>query len=157
MNARRLGRVLVSAAIAGSVALMSPATATAATGCSQADSQAASQKYLDALVDGDAAWAIPLHPFVLRMENGLPTSVSALDLKLQLYLHVQYSVFTSIENVVWTWQPDGRADVINAHYDIPVGLGGLSLASSTVDEDFTLTSDCRIKRIDATFTIDPPA
>jgi hypothetical protein len=152
----RLGRLIAAAAIAGSHVL-SPITAQAATGCSQADSQAASQKYLDALVDRNAAWSIPLDPFVIRYENGLPTSVSAFDLKLQLYLHIQYSVFTSIENVVWTWQPDGRANVINATYDIPVGVGGLPLGSSTVVEDFTLTADCTIKRIDATFTIEPPA
>ena len=156
MNAR-LGRLIAAAAIAGSLALTSPATANAATGCSQADSQAAAQKYLDALVDRNAAWSIPLDPFVLRIENGLPTSISAFDLKLQLYLHIQYSVFTSIENLVWTWQPDGRANVINALYDIPVGIGGLPLAGSSVDEDLTLTADCTIKRIDATFTIEPPA
>jgi len=66
-------------------------------------------------------------------------------------------VFTAINNVVWTWNPDGRADVIKAVYDIPVGLGDLSLASSTVDEDFTLTSACKIKRIVAKFTVEPPA
>ena len=154
----RVARHLVGlTAIASSLVLASPVTADAATGCSQADSQAASQKYLDALIDRDAAWSIPLDPFVLRVENGLPTAVSALDLKLDLYLHIQYSVFTSIENLVWTWQPDGRENVINALYDIPVGLGGLPLAGSTVDEDFTLTADCKIKRIDATFTIEPPA
>jgi hypothetical protein len=156
MNAR-LGRLIGVAAIAGSLVLASPASADAATSRSQADSQAASQKYLNALIDRNAAWSIPLDPFVLRVENGLPTAVSAFDLKLDLYLHVQYSVFTSIENLVWTWQPDGRADVINALYDIPVGIGGLPLAGSTVDEDFTLTADCTIKRIDATFTIEPPA
>ncbi|VXC28788.1 hypothetical protein [Aeromicrobium sp. 9AM] len=152
----RIGRLLAAVTVAATL-IASPATAHAATGCSQPSSQAAAQKYLDALVDRNAAWSIPLDPFVLRIENGLPTSVSALDLKLQLHLHVQYSVFTSIENVVWTWQPDGRQDVINAHYDIPVGLGGVSLASSTVDEDFTLTAACTIKRIDATFTIEPAA
>jgi hypothetical protein len=156
MNAR-LGRLVAAAAIAGSLVVASPASAHAATGCSQAGSQAASQKYLDALVDRNAAWSIPLDPFVIRYENGLPTSVSAFDLKLQLYLHIQYSVFTSIENVVWTWQPDGRANVIRAVYDIPVGVGDLPLGSSTVDEYFTLTGDCTIKRINATFTIEPPA
>lgn len=153
----RIGRLVAVATIAGALVLMSPRGADAAVGCSQADSQAAAQKYLDALVDPNAAWSIPLDPFVLRIENGIPTSVSAADLKLQLYLHVQYSVFESLENVVWTWQPDGRANVINATYDIPVGVGGVPLASSTVVEDFTLTADCRIKRIDATFTIEPPA
>lgn len=156
MNAR-LGRLIAAATIAGALVVTSPTAANAAAGCSQADSQAASQKYLDALVDRNAAWAIPLDPFVIRYENGLPTSVSAFDLKLQLYLHIQYSVFTSIENVVWTWQPDGRENVINATYDIPVGVAGVPLGSSTVVEDFTLTADCRIKRIDATFTIEPPA
>ena len=151
------GRLVALAAIAGSLVVTAPVAAQAATSCSQANSQVASQKYLDALVDRNAAWSIPLDPFVLRIENGLPTAVSALDLKLDLYLHVQYSVFQSIENVTWTWQPGGRANVINATYDIPVGLPGLSLASSTVDEDFTLTADCKIKRIDATFTIEPPA
>lgn len=131
-------------------------SAQASSGCLQVGSQAASQKYLDALVDRNAAWSIPLDPLVLRVENGLPTAISELDLKLDLYLHVQYSVFQSIENVVWTWQPGGRANVINATYDIPVGLQGVPMASSTVDEDFTLTADCKIKRIDATFTIDPP-
>ena len=155
MNAR-LGRLLAAAVVATTL-VAAPVSARAATGCSQAGSQAAAQKYLDALVDRNAAWSIPLDPFVLRVENGLPTSVSALDLKLQLFLHVQYSVFTSIENVVWTWQPDGRAGVINAHYDIPVGLAGVPLAGSTVDEDFTLTPACAIKRIDATFTIEPAA
>ena len=149
----RIGVAL--AAIAGSLVLASPAEA--ATGCSQADSQAASQKYLDALTDRNAAWSIPLTPIVIRTENGVPTAFTAADLKLQLYLHIQYSVFESIENVVWTWQPDGRANVIKAVYDIPVGVGGQPLASSTVDEDFTLTADCRIKRIDATFTVEPPA
>ena len=94
---------------------------------------------------------------MLRTENGLPTGFTAFDLKLQLYLHIQYSVFTSIENVVWTWQPDGRTNVIKAVYDIPVGLGDLPLAGSTVDEDFTLTAGCKIKRIDARFTVEPPA
>lgn len=153
----RAGRLVAIAVIASALVLTSPKAADAATGCSQADSQAASQKYLDALLDGNAAWSIPLDPFVLRIENGLPTAVSELDLKLDLYLHVQYSVFTAIENVVWTWQPDGRANVINATYDIPVGVGGVPLASSTVVEDFILTADCKIKRIDATFTIEPPA
>ena len=157
MNARIVRHLVGLTAIVSSLVILSPTTAEAATGCSQADSQAASQKYLDALVDRNAAWAIPLDPFVLRVENGLPTAVSALDLKLDLYLHVQYSVFQSIENVVWTWQPDGRENVIKAVYDIPVGVGDLPLASSTVDEDFTLTPDCKIKRIDATFTIEPPA
>ena len=152
----RIGRLIAIAAIAGALVL-SPVTADAATGCSQAGSQAASQKYLDALVDRNAAWSIPLDPFVLRIENGLPTAVSAFDLKLDLYLHVQYSVFTSIENVVWTWQPDGRENVINATYDIPVGVSDVPLGSSTVVEDFTLTADCKIKRIDATFTIEPAA
>ena len=152
----------IRSAVAASVAIvaslvLSPTVAHATSGCSEGDSRAASQKYLDALIDRNAAWSIPLHPFVLRIENGIPTSVSAADLRLQLYLHLQYSVFTAINNVVWTWQPDGRENVINAVYDIPVELGGLPLASSTVDEDFTLTADCRIKRIDATFTIDPPA
>ena len=145
------------AAIVAGLVFTTPAAAQAATGCSQADSQAASQKYLDALVDRNAAWSIPLAPIVVRTENGLPTAFTAADLKLQLYLHVQYSVFTSIENVVWTWQPGGRASVIKAVYDIPVGLGDLPLAGSTVDEDFTLTADCKIKKIDATFTIEPPA
>lgn len=154
MRARILA--VVAAAAVGLV-LTAPVAAEAATGCSQADSQAASQKYLDALVDRNAAWSVPLAPIVLRTENGLPTSFTAFDLKLQLYLHIQYSVFTSIENVVWTWQPGGRANVIKAVYDIPVGLGDLPLAGSTVDEDFTLTADCKIKRIDATFTIEPPA
>ena len=147
----------VIAAAAVSLVLSAPVAAEAATGCSQADSQAASQKYLDALVDRNAAWSIPFAPIVLRTENGLPTGFTAFDLKLQLYLHIQYSVFTSIENLVWTWQPDGRANVIKAVYDIPVGLGDLPLAGSTVDEDFTLTADCKIKKIDATFTIEPPA
>ena len=155
MNAR-LGRLIAIATIAGGLVL-TPVTADAATGCSQAGSQAASQKYLDALVERDAAWSIPLDPFVLRIENGLPTAVSALDLKLDLYLHVQYSVFTSIENVVWTWRPDGRENVINATYDIPVGVADVPLGSSTVVEDFTLNADCTIKRIDATFTIEPAA
>ena len=151
-------RILVAlGAVVSSLVLTTPVAALAATGCSEADSRAASQKYLDALVDRNAAWSIPLDPFVLRVENGVPTAVSALDLKLDLYLHVQYSVFTSIENVVWTWQPGGRANVIKAVYDIPVGLGGVSLASSTVDEDFTLTAACTIKKIDATFTIEPAA
>lgn len=150
-------RLILVAAIAGSLVLTTPVAAQAATGCSQADSQAASQKYLDALIDRNAAWSIPLDPFVVRIENGVPTSVTAADLRLQLYLHVQYSVFESIENVVWTWQPDGRANVINATYDIPVELADQPLGSSTVDEDFTLTADCKIKRIDATFTIEPPA
>jgi hypothetical protein len=150
-------RLAALALVAGSLVLTTPVTAQATTGCSQADSQAASQKYLDALVDRNAAWSVPFAPFVLRTENGLPTGFSSFDLKLQLYLHIQYSVFTSIENVVWTWQPDGRANVINAVYDIPVGLGDLPLAGSTVDEDFTLTSDCKIKKIDATFTIEPSA
>jgi len=149
-------RVLAAAALASSILLAAPAAAQAADGCSQADSQAASQKYLDALVDRNAAWSIPLDPFVLRIENGLPTALTAADLKLDLYLHVQYSVFTAINNVVWTWNPDGRANVINVVYDIPVGLGDLSLARSTVDEDFTLTAACKIKRIDATFTVEPP-
>ena len=144
-------------AIAGTLIVAAPTTAQAATGCSQANSQAAAQKYLDALVDRNAAWSIPLDPFVLRIEDGLPTAVSALDLKLDLYLHVQYSVFQSIENVVWTWQPGGRVDVINATYSIPVGLPGLPLATSPVTEDFTLTADCKIKKIVATFTIKPPA
>ena len=154
MRARILA-VVATAAV--SLVLSAPVAAEAATGCSQADSQAASQKYLDALVDRNAAWSIPFAPFVLRTENGLPTGFTAFDLKLQLYLHVQYSVFTSIENLVWTWQPDGRANVIKAVYDIPVGLGDLPLAGSTVDEDFTLTADCKIKKIDATFTVEPPA
>ena len=153
----RLGRLLAAASIAATLAVVSPATAQAATGCSPAGSQAAAQKYLDALVDRNAAWSIPLDPFVLRVENGLPMAVSAFDLKLDLYLHVQYSVFTSIENVVWTWQPDGRENVINATYDIPVGVADVPLGSSTVVEDFTLTADCKIKRIDATFTIEPAA
>ena len=155
MNAR-LARLIAIATIAAGVVL-SPVTANATTGCSQAGSQAASQKYLDALVDRNAAWSIPLDPFVLRIENGLPTAVSALDLKLDLYLHVQYSVFTSIENVVWMWRPDGRENVINATYDIPVGVADVPLGSSTVVEDFTLNADCTIKRIDATFTIEPAA
>ena len=149
--------VAVVAAVAVSLVLSVPVAAEASTGCSQADSQAASQKYIDALVDRNAAWSIPFAPIVLRTENGLPTGFTAFDLKLQLYLHIQYSVFTSIENLVWTWQPDGRANVIKAVYDIPVGLGDLPLAGSTVDEDFTLTADCKIKRIDATFIIEPPA
>jgi hypothetical protein len=148
--------VAAMVAIVGSSAVF-PVAAHAASGCSETDSRAASQKYLDALIDRDAAWSIPLDPFVLRLENGVPTSVSAADLRLQLYLHIQYSVFTSINNVVWTWQPDGRENVIKAVYDIPVELGDLPLASSTVDEDFTLTANCKIKRIDAIFTIEPPA
>jgi hypothetical protein len=151
-------RVLIGlAAIVGSLVLTTPVSAQAASGCSQADSQAASQKYLDALTDRNAAWSVPFAPIVLRTENGVPTGFTAIDLKTQLYLHVQYSVFTSIENVVWTWQPDGRPNVINATYDIPVGLGNVPLGGSTVDEDFTLTADCKIKRIDATFTIEPAA
>jgi hypothetical protein len=149
-------RLVALVVIAGSLVLSAPVAAQATAGCSEAGSQAASQKYLDALIDRNAAWSIPLDPFVLRMENGVPTSVTAADLRLQLYLHVQYSVFESIENVVWTWQPDGRANVINATYDIPVELAGQPLGTSNVDEDFTLTADCKIKRIDATFTIPPP-
>lgn len=151
---RRLAALI---ALVCGLVVAAPIAAQAASGCSQANSQAASQKYLDALADRNAAWSIPLDPFVLRIENGLPTALTAADLKLDLYLHVQYSVFTAINNVVWTWEPDGRPNVIKAVYDIPVGLGDLSLASSTVDEDFTLTATCKIKRIDATFTIEPPA
>jgi hypothetical protein len=151
-------RLLVAiAATVGALVLLSPMTAQGATGCSESDSRAAAQKYLDALVDRNAAWSVPFAPFVLRTENGVPTGFTAIDLKTQLYLHVQYSVFTSIENLVWTWQPDGRANVIKAVYDIPVAIGDVPLAGSTVDEDFTLTDGCKIKRIDATFTIEPPA
>lgn len=157
MNARIARHLVGLTAIVSSLVVAAPAAARADTGCSQANSQAASQKYLDALVDRNAAWSIPLDPFVLRIEDGLPTAVSALDLKLDLFLHVQYSVFQSIENVVWTWQPGGRANVINATYDIPVGLPGIPLATSPVTEDFTLTAACKIKRIDATFTIKPRA
>ena len=154
----KLSRLLTAlAAIAISILFTTPAAAQAETGCSRNDSQAAAQKYLDALIDRNAAWSIPLHPFVLRTENGVPTSATAADLRLQLYLHVQYSVFESIENVVWTWQPDGRQDVIKAVYDIPVEVANQPMGTSSVDEDFTLTADCKIKRIDATFTIPPPA
>jgi hypothetical protein len=156
MNSRIARHLVGLIAVVSAFVLFSPVAANAA-GCSQADSQAASQKYLDALVDRNAAWSIPLDPFVIRYENGLPTSVSAADLKLQLFLHIQYSVYTSIENLVWTWQPGGRADVINATYHLPVEVAGVPLAGSTVVEDFTLTADCKIKRIDATFTIEPPA
>ena len=97
---RRLATLVL---IAGALVLSAPAVAQATTGCSQTSSQASAQKYLDALIDRNAAWSIPLDPFVLRIENGVPTSVTAADLRLQLYLHVQYSVFESIENVVWTW------------------------------------------------------
>ena len=155
MNLSR--RLIALAVITISLVLTTPVAAQAETGCSKANSQAAAQKYLDALIDRNAAWSIPLHPFVLRTENGVPTAVTAADLRLQLYLHVQYSVFESIENVVWTWQPDGREDVIKAVYDIPVELAEQPLGTSTVDEDFTLTADCKIRRIDATFTIPPPA
>ena len=120
----RFVRLVGLAAVVSSLALFAPAAASAAEGCSQASSQASSQKYLDALVDRNAAWSIPLDPFVIRYENGLPTSVSAADLRLQLFLHL---------------------------------IAGQPLASSTVVEDFTLRPDCKIKRIDATFTIDPPA
>jgi hypothetical protein len=150
-------RLVALVVIAGSLVLSAPVAAQAATGCSKPDSQAAAQKYLDALIDRNAAWSIPLDPFVRRTENGVLTSVTAADLRLQLYLHVQYSTFESIENVVWTWRPDGRANVINAVYDIPVELADQPLGTSTVDEDFSLTADCKIKRIDATFTIPPPA
>jgi hypothetical protein len=150
-------RLVALVVITGSLVITAPVAAQATSGCSQTDSQASAQKYLDALIDRNAAWSIPLDPFVLRIENGVPTSVTAADLRLQLYLHVQYSVFESIENVVWTWQPDGRANVINAVYDIPVELADQPLGTSSVDEDFTLTPDCKIKRIDATFTIPPPA
>ena len=155
-----MNRLLALAALVSSLLVAAPQAAQAAQaapGCSEADSRAASQKYLDALVDRHAAWSIPLDPFVLRIENGLPTSVSAADLKLQLFLHIQYSVYTSIEDLVWTWQPGGRAQVINATYRLPIVVAGLPLASSTVIEDFTLTAACTIKRIDATFTVDPPA
>ena len=145
------------AAVVGGLVLAAPAPAQSATGCSQADSQAASQKYLDALTDRNAAWSVPFAPIVLRTENGVPTGFTALDLKTQLYLHIQYSVFTSLENVVWTWQPAGRPHVIKAVYDIPVGLADVPLGGSNVDEDFTLTAGCTIKRIDAKFTIEPPA
>ena len=157
MNSRIVRHLVGLTAIVSSLVVAAPAAARADTSCSQASSQAASQKYLDALVDRNAAWSIPLDPFVLRIEDGLPTAVSAADLRLGLYLHVQYSVFQSIENVVWTWQPGGRANVINATYDIPVGLPGVPLATSPVTEDFTLTADCKIKKIVATFTIAPPA
>lgn len=151
---RRLAALL---ALTCSLVVAAPTVAQAASGCSQADSQAASQKYLDALVDRNAAWSVPLDTFVLRIENGIPTALTGADLKLDLYLHVQYSVFTAINNVVWTWNPDGRENVIKAVYDIPVGLGNLPLAGSTVNEDFTLTATCKIKRIDATFSIEPPS
>lgn len=151
-------RLLIAlAAVVSSLVLTTPLAAQAATDCSQADSQAASQKYLDALTDRNAAWSVPFAPIVLRTENGVPTGFTALDLKIQLYLHIQYSVFTSIENVVWTWHPEGRDNVIKAVYDIPVGIGNVPLGGSTVDEDFTLTADCKIKRIDARFTVEPPA
>lgn len=38
-----------------------------------------------------------------------------------------------------------------------VGTASAASASSTVDEDFTVTVLGTIKRIDATFTIEPPA
>ena len=152
-----LRRLVALVVIAGSLVISAPVAAQATSGCSRTDSQASAQKYLDALIDRNAAWSIPLEPFVLRIENGVPTSVTAADLRLQLYLHVQYSVFESIEDVVWTWQPDGRANVIKAVYDIPVELADQPLGTSSVDEDFTLTPDCKIKRIDATFSIPPPA
>lgn len=148
-------RAVAIGAVLLSCLLMGPA-ANAASGCSQAGAQAASQKYLDALLDRHAVWAIPLDPFVLRIENGLPTAFTAVEMRLDMFLHLQYTVFESIENLVWTWNPGGRANVINVVYDIPVGLAGVPLASSRVDEDFTLTAGCKIKRIDATFTIDPP-
>ncbi len=156
MSSRIARHVVGLIAVVSSLVLVAPAAANAA-GCSQSDAQSASQKYLDALVDRHAAWSIPLHPFVIRYENGLPTSFSAADLKLQLFLHIQYSVYTSIENLQWTWQPGGRANVINATYYLPVAVAGMPLAGSTVVEDFTLTDSCKIKRIDATFTIEPPA
>ncbi len=156
MNSRFV-RLVGLTAVVSCLALLAPTSVNAAEGCSQASSQASSQKYLDALVDRNAAWSIPLDPFVIRYENGLPTSVSAADLRLQLFLHLQYSVYTSIEDLEWTWQPGGRANVINATYRLPVEIAGQPLASSTVVEDFTLRPDCKIKRIDATFTIDPPA
>ncbi|WP_040320245.1 hypothetical protein [Aeromicrobium marinum] len=156
----RLGVVaLASVALAAAVTVAGPRSAPAAaatTGCSEADARAASQKYLDALLDRHAAWSVPAERFVLRVENGVPTAFTAFDLKLGLYLHLQYSLFSSIENLVWTWQPDGRAHVIRAVYDLPIEVAGRAVASSTVVEDFTLTPACLIKRIDATFTVDPP-
>src|SRR3954466_13913898 len=70
-------RLLAAAALAAGLLLLAPGGAQAATSCSQADSQAASQKYLDALVDRNAAWSVPLAPIVLRIENGLPTALTA--------------------------------------------------------------------------------
>ena len=111
---------MIAGAVVSSLVLTTPTTAQAATGCSQADSQAAAQKYLDALADRDAAWSIPFARSCC-VSRTASDRFPALDLKLQLYLHIQYSVFTSIENVVWTWQPEGRANVIKAVSDIPVG------------------------------------
>ena len=149
--------------LALTLALLAPAVVVLAPGaearrpCSAVRSQAAAQKYLDALTDRFAAWKIPLAPFVVRTENGLLTGFTALELRLDLFLHLQLSVMQGVEHVVWTYQPDGRVDVINATYHSPVGLPGFIFAGTTIDEDFTLTPYCRIKAIDATFDVEPPA
>lgn len=65
--------------------------------------------------------------------------------------------FQGVEDLVWTYEPDGRAGVINATYRAPVGLPGLIVAGTVIDEDFTLNQRCQLQVIDATFTVDPSA
>jgi hypothetical protein len=156
MTPRHRFLALVPALALSALSSVAVEPARATTPCSAAPAQAAAQKYLDALTDRHAAWSVPLHPRVTRIENGLLTGFTATELRLDLFLHLQLSVTQGVEDVVWTYQPDGRRDVINATFFTPVGLPGLIVAGSTIDEDFTMTADCRILHIDATFTVEPP-
>lgn len=117
--------------------------------------QHAVEKYLAAIKDGGGkAWQVPLANNCVRYENGIKTGFSGPQMKLDLFLHIQYSVIKDITITGWEYAPNGNTDVIRAYFDVHTAIAGHDVITAHVVEDFVVPTETGlITRIDATISL----
>lgn len=127
-----------------------PADAQAPT-CTRECRLEAAHSYIGALVTHDGS-SVPLHPWATRVEQGLQTGFSGLQIREDLTHGPQYRVIRGVR--------DEHDQVINgtvhSSYLLDVGLGPLSLTTARVQETFTFDGP-GIRAITAHIAIVPGA
>ncbi|MGV9680868.1 hypothetical protein ACWDSJ_36830 [Nocardia sp. NPDC003482] len=131
-----------------SLAIAALAGAAVVPGTAHADvspAESAARAYIDALLSHNSS-NVPFAPFTRRVENGVPTGFTALDLHLQLDYGPQYRIITAIRDLTVT----ANGDHADAHYNLDTGLFGVPLTSVHVDESFEVPNG-QITEINANF------
>ena len=107
--------------------------------------QAAVQAYLDAQMDPDRAFEVPLAETAVRLTNAIPTGYGREYLQWDLHLHLPYRLIGEVEILGWTVGLPEDPDRIRVRHRLRPKIGPVL----EVTTEATVPSDGLIHRIES--------